>query len=496
MRLVVILVLLVASLYSLSLKELEEMPKSRERDFFIWRFIESKDTTKEDAIKASKLIFRANGKLRSAIYKKTGINLPKRRASKKPISKRDKELTLNLLKQDDIYNSWLKLSTKDKLTTFNLLGRDRKLLNKKLDSSIYSEMSKYYAINSFIYRVLNENLTNLKETIFNTRPVKGNKITYNNLMKLGFKLIKQNPKQASYFFYAARVKAKDRFSADRANFWVYLSTKDKKYLNYLAQSYDYNIYKLIALDMPNKPYPKPPQIKTTNNQKPPFDIKDPIMWARLKQKIFSKDSNLFALAKKYNYSEAIGYYSYILNKAYKDTKQYFPIIYKDVISKYPVDRQALILAIAKQESRFIPASVSSSFALGLMQFMPFLVKHIANERNEKVVLEDMFDPKVSIRFANTHLNYLEKWLYNPLFVAYAYNAGIGYTRRMIRKDIFKKGEYEPYLSLELVDNPQANEYAKKVLANYVIYKMLLKSPVKITDILNELHQPHLTDRFR
>jgi len=67
---------------------------------------------------------------------------------------------------------------------------------------------------------------------------------------------------------------------------------------------------------------------------------------------------------------------------------------------------------------------------------------------------------------------------------------------MIRKDIFKKGPYEPYLSLELVDNEQANHYGKKVLANYVIYKMLLGSPVRITKIINELTNPALTDRFR
>jgi soluble lytic murein transglycosylase len=129
--------------------------------------------------------------------------------------------------------------------------------------------------------------------------------------------------------------------------------------------------------------------------------------------------------------------------------------------------------------------------------MPFLVKHIAKQRGENITIEDMFKPDVSIRFANTHLNYLYKWIHNPLFVAYAYNAGIGYTRRMLRrKDIFRGGEYEPYLSLEFLDNSQANEYGKKVLANYVIYRKLLGKPIKITTILNRLSKPELTDKFR
>jgi len=38
---------------------------------------------------------------------------------------------------------------------------------------------------------------------------------------------------------------------------------------------------------------------------------------------------------------------------------------------YSTDRKALMLAIARQESKFIPASISRSFALGMMQFMPF-----------------------------------------------------------------------------------------------------------------------------
>jgi soluble lytic murein transglycosylase len=108
----------------------------------------------------------------------------------------------------------------------------------------------------------------------------------------------------------------------------------------------------------------------------------------------------------------------------------------------------------------------------------------------------MFNPRISIKFANTHLDYLNKHLYHPLFVAYAYNAGIGYTRRLIRKNIFKKGLYEPYISLEMVDNEQARYYGKRVLGNYVIYRKLLGSPIKITTLLNWLDKPELTDRFR
>ena len=357
-------------------------------------------------------------------------------------------------------------------------------------------MTKYYAINQFIYRVFSENLTDLKETILQTRPVKGNKISYNNLLTIGFENLKlDRAKKASYFFYSAMLKAKDRFYADRAIFWLYMSTKKEKFLKRVANSYDYNIYKLIALDFLKAPYPKP-KIEDIKDANTTVDITSPIVWAKLKQKIFSKGINLRTLANKYKYKNSAAFYYYIMHKASRYKNQYFPILYKEYLKDYPINRQALILAIARQESHFVPSAISTSFAVGLMQFMPFLVKDIAKKRGEKVTLEDMFNPKKSIEYANYHLNYLQKYLYNPLFVAYAYNAGIGYTRRLIRKDIFKEGKYEPYLSMELVDNQQANHYAKKVLANYVIYRMLLGSPVKVTTIIKELTNPELTDRFR
>ena len=487
------------SLYSLSIDELKDMPKSRERDFYIWKFLKEPTTTKELAIEASSLIFHKNRKLDNAFFKKSGVHLPKRvyKPKKVDLSKYTK-LISSLYKSGDFYKAWLKLSTHDKLIVFAHGGKEvRKILNEKIDEKLYQEFQKDRLINQLIYRAKRENLTHLKELIENTKPVDGNKIRYKTLMKLAYKyLLNGDKEKASWFFGGARYNAPTRFYADNAIFWQYMTTKDKKYLVKLSKSYDYNIYKLYALDLLNKPYPTPPNLNIMNN-KANIDITDPIAWARLKEKIFSKKTNLFALASKYNSTETSAYYYYIMNKAYKDTKQFFPIPYKDILKNYPVDRQALILAIARQESQFIPASVSISFAVGMMQFMPFLVKEVSKKRKESVELEEMFKPRVALKFANTHLDYLNKHLYHPLFVAYAYNAGIGFTRKLIRnKKFFKNGEYEPFLSIEMVKNDEARYYAKRVLGNYVIYKKLLGSPVKITTLLNQLDKPHLTDRFR
>jgi len=148
----------------------------------------------------------------------------------------------------------------------------------------------------------------------------------------------------------------------------------------------------------------------------------------------------------------------------------------------------MILAIARQESEFIPTAISPSFALGMMQFMPFLVDHTAKKFGlSNFKYTDIFKPKVAYEFANDHLNFLEKHLYNPLLVAYAYNGGIGYTKRnILQQNYFKYNQYEPFYSLEMITPAQPMHYAKKVLANYVIYLNLLGIPSTVTKYLNDL----------
>jgi len=163
----------------------------------------------------------------------------------------------------------------------------------------------------------------------------------------------------------------------------------------------------------------------------------------------------------------------------------------------PRKRQALIYAIARQESRFVPGSVSRSFALGLMQFMPFLIDHVAKQKGEVIDYDEIFKPRKAIEYADYHLDYLESYLYHPLFIAYAYNGGIGFTKRLItRPNYFKEGAFEPYLSMEKIKNVEAREYGKKVLTNYVIYLNKLGIPTRMITLINQLTNPAETDKFR
>ena len=396
--------------------QVHRMPKSVEKDYYIWRLLSQKSTTKQEAQQIILEANRLNKKLRESYRKKTGMlaKIPKVKA-KKTISKVD----------------WRKRS----------------------------KAHKHF--------------------------------------KHGLALLQQGKaKQASGYFDVARRAYSKRYDVDKSLFWLYMSTKNKIYLKALRKSCNINIYTLMAADNTNSRYPKTVTENIWKNKASGYDVNNPIHWAKIKAKMNS-GANLNALANQYKSQESIGVYTYLKAKACDHKEAYFPMPYRDAMKHMPKERQALIYAIARQESRFVPASVSRSFALGMMQFMPFLIKHIAKQKGEYMDLDMMFNPYKAIEYADYHLDYLTKYLHHPLFIAYAYNGGIGFTRKHIRsRKHFRTGAYEPYMSMEMMENVEAREYGKKVLANYVIYMNKLGVKTRIFPLLKVLATPSATDKFR
>ncbi len=321
----------------------------------------------------------------------------------------------------------------------------------------------------------------------------------NRYFKNGILLLQQNQLQkAADAFYEAHNKYEERWERDKCLFWLYLVTKDKEYLTELKKSYHINMYTLLAADFTKSRYPRsivvPNVFKRSSYS---IDAKNPIHWAKVKAKMNKPSTDLEDLADDCKSQETIGMYCYLKAKACNYKKSYFPMPYRDIMKKFSKERQALLYAIARQESRFVPASVSRSFALGMMQFMPFLVEHVAKQKGERIDLDDMFNPKKAIEYADYHLDYLEKYLTHPLFIAYAYNGGIGFTKRLIRqKNYFRRGNFEPYLSMEKMTNVEAREYGKRVLTNYIVYLNKLGKPTRLLPYIEMLTDPSKTDRFR
>ena len=511
---------------SLNLKEIEAMPTSYAKDYYIWRFISEKKTSKEEALQAYKLAKKKSYKLKKAIYNKLGYtpNSDKKNSKRDPknfiiypstASKKSLKELKRLYKKIQAqgkYSDTLKIMSADE--PFKVLSQQKASLQCYIFNKVTSKYRKRYfnraftpqqleklihekQFNQTIYKVVTtHSLQKTKESLLFF--IKDNNLTFESNFLLAVNAIEfKEPKVALNFLKIARTKTTYQSQFDQVDFWNYLISKDKKYLEQLLKSHDINIYTLEARDILNIPYPKVVTPKLPFKYFEDFDITNPIDWEKLKIEIKKNPKNLGKLAEKYKSSETLGIYSYIKEKESNYKVPYYPMPYPLAMWGLNKERAALLYAIARQESRFVPASVSPSYALGMMQIMPFLIKHLAKERGKEIDLDEIFNPYTAVNYANQHLDYLNKWLYHPLFVAYAYNGGIGFTRRILRSShLFKQGAYEPFLSMELVDYKETREYGKRILANYVIYLNLLGGQIKVSDLLKSLIYPDQTDRFR
>ena len=289
-----------------------------------------------------------------------------------------------------------------------------------------------------------------------------------------------------------------RMDKDKALFWQYQITRAPELLRRLAESDDINIYSLYADELTERPVENYFISLETGYQKPKVDITDPFAWERILDEIrATPKEELFDLAKRYRSEPLVPVQAFILERAYRYKMHNFILPYQEMMSGMERDKKSLMLSLMRQESRFIPSALSRSFALGLMQMMPFLVRAMDKEaKTETGSLQKMFDPQTNIAYASRHLDYLQKFLYHPLLIAYAYNGGIGFTKRMLLGGAFTEAPYEPFWSMEMMVNSESREYGKKVLANYVIYKRIFGEKVSISRLFDNLMHPSRCDRFR
>ena len=300
------------------------------------------------------------------------------------------------------------------------------------------------------------------------------------------------------YFNLAKIKTKSKMNMDKNTFWIYQVTADKKYLEELASSMSINIYSLYAkekLGIIVDNYFSSVEIKNEESKK---NICDPFVWNKIIKEIKETPKNkLFKLADKYNHKDMASVQSYIIQKAHNYKMHGYIMPYNKYLGDISNDEKALVYALMRQESNLIPSALSRSFALGLMQIMPFVTDDLSKKmKNPITCYNDMFQPEYNIKYALKHLKWMKKSLYHPLFTAYAYNGGMGFFKKHLLSGTFKKGKYEPFLSMELMSNKESREYGKKVLSNYVIYKKILGEEVSIISLLDNLTDPKKTDRFR
>ncbi len=511
----------------------DDKPRSLVKDYYIYRYLKKPTTTSNEANKLlgqtsrmSMKLFHAYAKklddpsfkkvskclkmklkpllksdneclaIKFSIYSATKLDKKELKNVEKRLNKYKISKALHVIYSDNPFKSMIAGDSKLFFTIFNNVGSKyrKKHLDYEISKKKIKELEKNTKINSTIkYTITGRELKNFNKSLIHINRF-SKVLSHESLFFLGLNALQlRYNKLAMAFFDESYKRAYYRMDKDKVLFWQFLITKDKKYKKLIEKSFDLNIYTLLS-GVKNSQVIVPKTLKENHA----YDEKNPFGWTKLLKDSKGKNrAELEKMAKNFLYTNTLPHYSYLMEKASEYKKHYFPIPYTQYLKNTDKKRVALIMAIARQESRLIPSALSHSYALGMMQFMPFLARAIAKEQNIKQFdLDNMFDPKTALKFGNIHLNWLERSLYHPLFIAYAYNGGIGFTKRLLQSNTFRKGDYEPFLSMELVYYDESRKYGKKVLANYVTYMQILGEPISIYNLFEKLTIPKETDRFR
>lgn len=153
----------------------------------------------------------------------------------------------------------------------------------------------------------------------------------------------------------------------------------------------------------------------------------------------------------------------------------FPLAYKDTIEQAAINTQldeALIYAIARQESAFAEDVVSHAGARGLMQLMPATAKEQARHsgvKNHRT--RDLFKPDHNIKLGSAYFSgLLEEFDGNRILATAAYNAGKHRVKRWL------KVPQEPLTAdiwVEIIPFSETRQYVQNVLTYSVIYQYRL-----------------------
>ncbi len=516
----------------LSLKELKKEPKSLAKDYYLYRLVENKKLNDKEFKAIKKDIFNSFGKLKKVYNAKFRPKLKSNPCDKfttlnvldanqtckiskcnpnfvEKLSSISRQILIAQKTTNDCKNLLLAYESPNLVKFFDesknvknffrfyFSNKDNEKLNESLSTEFLNMISTNKNFEKFLKDiVINKKFPKLRQ---NLSDIDATNLNYDVNFLLGINSVIQNNSEKSIKFFKNAVRISTNLKKDNAIFWMYLITKNKKFLQELKDSQNLNIYSLYAREISGLNIPKIKLFTPTITQPKDYNASNPFAWVKLKKKIDSLSTQkLLQMSDDFFTKRTIGEYLYMLEKVNNFPDNYFATPFVEFMDNKSSQRKALIYAIARQESKFINSAISTSYALGMMQFMPFLANDTAKQLKITNFDQDrMFEPQTALKFANFHIDWLEKYITNPVFIAYAYNGGINFTKKMIlRGDLFNKGKYEPFLSMELVPYEESKLYAKKVLANYIIYLRIFDSNIKISKIFENLTRPGAGENYR
>jgi soluble lytic murein transglycosylase len=157
----------------------------------------------------------------------------------------------------------------------------------------------------------------------------------------------------------------------------------------------------------------------------------------------------------------------------------YPAPYRDAFDRFSpaanVDPR-LVLALARQESRFNPSVKSPAAARGLLQFIPETAQKLADEeRMRDFELDDVYTPEVAVRLAVRYVaDLLKLFPNNPHAVLAAYNTGEFNVERWISRA--RSSDVDRLLTEIAI--PETKDYVAKVMNSYRAYVRLYTQDLK------------------
>jgi len=511
----------------ITLDFIKQHPRSITKDFYIWQYL-NQDITPQEAVIALSEVNSMNNNLFFRYAKKSGhdetyaVAQCMQASAKDLLEQNDHciEAGLSYPKALGLNYSELNLIA-DKLSTNYLLKAEAlKVINSSLPFvrvvsaqpdiffEVFNKTSKEFRLNKLNYRlpqglidkvkgdpkfnqtvkliVTDLKLKNLQNSLIG---IDDSKLNFQSSFYLALNVLlnSENDKElAMNYLNNASKKAYFKIDKDMVLLWQYLVSEDISYIETLAQSWDINIYSIYAKEKLSQNIDNAIYSLETNK-----DLEQPVLtqfdWVNILQSDLKLDENVLnEFSSKLSRYE-LPHLAYLYHKFHNYRQSVYITPYEDLLKDDTVERKSLIYSIARQESGFVPTLVSTSYALGAMQIMPFLADSLSKEFGENIHLTDMFKPEINIKYANKHLNYLESKLTHPLYISYAYNGGIGFTNRDVLPLFKDKLPFNPFMAMELIAYDESKQYGKKVLANYYMYLNYLKNEkVSINSLLEEL----------
>ncbi len=146
----------------------------------------------------------------------------------------------------------------------------------------------------------------------------------------------------------------------------------------------------------------------------------------------------------------------------------FAEVFREYAQAHGVD-EAWLLGIVRQESRFVSDARSGAGARGLMQILPKTARWLARGiRHKRLRARQVSDVDTTVTLGARYLRIVQNELEHPVLVCAAYNAGPKRARG------WRDGKpLEGAIYAETIPFGETRDYVKKVMANTVIYSLLL-----------------------